>query len=349
MTQKSWPWSTVAAVGDGASELGESDSREFLALYFKVQDPTDEGVSKGVLNELAVSGASSPLSVASGSAICYGLYVSNAVENLTVATPSLGTTGGRVVLQTNWAGTGGASLEARTRLAVKLNSDGVAAIPAVTQTVGVTWEITLATFTITTGGVIALTDARTFRKSTAMVGTDEIEDLAVTAGKLAAAVSNQLVTNGDSHDHVGGDGSPIPAGGLANGAVDTTARLADDIVTDAKAGDRVIQMSRRQGGNSGQWDSPGTTTYTPADVLQQVGTLNLVFSSSSSATVTVTFPLSFVGTPLVLAVASVNSPPILISIGVITSTQVTLQGDTLDGSSISDTVVISWFALGATS
>lgn len=42
---------------------------------------------------------------------------------------------------------------------------------------------------------------------------------------LAAAVVAQLVTNGDSHDHSGGDGSTIPAGGIASAAI-TRAKLS---------------------------------------------------------------------------------------------------------------------------
>ncbi|MCB9135152.1 MAG: hypothetical protein H6636_06985 [Anaerolineales bacterium] len=181
MTQKSWPWDTnppTGGPGDGSAGLNEATSREFLALYFGVQDPTVEGVVKGLtLGELAVGGSASPLEVDAGAAICYGLYISDVKENLTVVTPSLGITGGRVVLQTYWAGTGGALLEARTRLAVKLNADGVAAIPALTQTPGTTWEISLATFTITTGGVITVTDDRTFRVATAMSSKNEFLDV----------------------------------------------------------------------------------------------------------------------------------------------------------------------------
>lgn len=175
MTQLSWPWSTVTGLGDGAAELGEDNSRYMLATLFGVQDPAIEGVSKGVLNELEVTGAATPLQVDTGSAICYGLYFNDAAVNLAIVTPALGTTGGRVVLQTNWAGTGGASLEARTRAAIKYSADGNPAIPNLTQTPGVTWEISLATFTITTGGAITLTDDRTFRRSVYMVGTDEMD------------------------------------------------------------------------------------------------------------------------------------------------------------------------------
>lgn len=185
MTQKSWPWDTnppTGGDGDGAAGLTEASAREFLALYFKVQDPTSEGVSVGVLDELEVSGTSSPLEVAAGSAVCYGLYISDDTEELEVSTPVAGTTGGRVVLRTSWAGQ--PTNEATTRLAVKVSSDGVASIPALTQSAGTVWEISLASFTITTGGVITVTDDRTFRKSTGMVDTAEIHDDAITTAKI---------------------------------------------------------------------------------------------------------------------------------------------------------------------
>lgn len=181
MTQKSWPWDTnppSGSVGDGAAGLNEASAREFLALYFGVQDPSVEGVVKGLaLGELEVSGNSSPLDVDPGAAICYGLYINDAAATVAVSTPAVGVTGGRVVLQTNWAGVGGGSLEARTRLAVLMNTDGNAAIPALTQSAGTTWEISLATFQITTGGVITVTDDRTFRIATAMSSKNEFLDV----------------------------------------------------------------------------------------------------------------------------------------------------------------------------
>jgi hypothetical protein len=48
------------------------------------------------------------------------------------------------------------------RITLVQSSDGVSAIPAAIQTAGTTWDITLATGTITTGGVISLIDARTY-------------------------------------------------------------------------------------------------------------------------------------------------------------------------------------------
>ena len=340
MTQKSWPWSTVTALGDGAAQLNEALSREFLALWFGVQNPAVEGVSKGVGGELAVTGAASPLSVASGSAICYGLYINDAAVNTpAITTPAVGTTGGRVVLQTNWAGTGGGSLEARTRVAVKKSADGVAAIPAVTQVFGTTWEITLATFTITTGGVITVTDARTFRRSTGVVGTAELELLAIATALLAdngvtnpklrdsAAVSvigRSANSAGDPADIAAGandrllarvadalafvqltagmfPAGVVPVGGLADGAVNTTAKLANDIVDDTKAGNRVVQTTHRQGASATDWASAGGSTQTPTAIREQVGSKDYSISGGSLAgTVAVTFPVAFSQPPVIL-------------------------------------------------
>lgn len=245
MTEKSWPWSTVAGLGDGTAELNEALSREFLALYFGVQDPEVEGVCKGLsIGELEVTGIATPLSVDPGAGICYGLYINDAVKTLAITIPAVGTTGGRVVLQTNWAGTGGAPLEARTRLAVKYSADGNPAIPALTQAFGTTWEVSLATFTVTTGGVITVTDDRTFRRSTAMVGTNELDNLAVIHAKIGGdAVWTNNISDGQvttlkiaalnvTSDKIGANA--VIAGKLANGAVDTEARLANDIVGNTK-------------------------------------------------------------------------------------------------------------------
>ena len=146
-TESSRLWTTGGA-GDGASTY----TRDQLAEMFRalLADPTTQGVLLG----LAVSGSTSPLTLAVGAALVYGFwYFCTVAGDVAVTTPSVGTTGFRVVLRAGWT--------AQTvRVAVVMNTDGVAAIPAVTQSAGTTWEITLATGTITTGGAITLTDAR---------------------------------------------------------------------------------------------------------------------------------------------------------------------------------------------
>lgn len=153
MTEKSQFWYTngfTGATGDGAAPYTQEEFRAHNDALF------GEGVVAGAENELAVSGTASPLAVATGRAQVNGFhYWNDASKNLTVTTPIVGTTGGRVVLRADWTA-------ATVRLAVLLNTDGVATIPALTQTSGTLYEISLASFTVTTGGVITLADTRAF-------------------------------------------------------------------------------------------------------------------------------------------------------------------------------------------
>ncbi|MCA9972458.1 MAG: hypothetical protein KC425_19690 [Anaerolineales bacterium] len=153
MAEKSQFWYTdgfTGATGDGAAPYTQEEFRAYNAARL------GEGVIAGAGNGLAVSGSASPLSVATGRAQVAGFhYWNDSAKSLAVTTPVVGTTGGRVILRANWTA-------ATVRLFVLLNTDGNAGIPALTQNAGVTYEISLASFTITTGGVITLTDTRTF-------------------------------------------------------------------------------------------------------------------------------------------------------------------------------------------
>lgn len=188
------PWETQTGTGDGANSYTQDQSNEFFRL-FDVRDPSVEGVNFGVWNELAVSGVATPLSVASGAGVCYGRYWNSSAVNLTVTTPTVGTTGGRVVLRATWATN-------TIRLAVKMSADGNATIPALTQTAGTTWEISLATFLITTGGVITVTDDRTFRKPTGRLADGDIDDAAMLANGVitGAKIASGTVVPGNIAD-----------------------------------------------------------------------------------------------------------------------------------------------------
>jgi len=115
------------------------------------------------------------------------------------------------------------------------------------------------------------------------------------------------VTNGDAHNHVGGDGAAIAAGGLADGAVDTTARLANNIVDDTKVGNRVPQFYRRQGGSATYWDTVGTTDYTPTSVRMQAGAIQVIVpNGATTGNTTITFPVAFSAKPLVFVTLLAN-------------------------------------------
>jgi hypothetical protein len=153
MAEKSLFWFTDGfdgAIGDGAAPYTEEEFRGYNAALL------GEGVVADAGNELAVTGTATPLAVNTGRAQVAGFhYFNTASVDLAVTTPSVGTTGGRVALVADWT-------TATVRLAIKLNTDGNVAIPGMTQTPGVLYEISLASFTVTTGGVITLTDTRQF-------------------------------------------------------------------------------------------------------------------------------------------------------------------------------------------
>ena len=103
-------------------------------------------------------------------------------------------------------------------------------------------------------------------------------------------VGSGLVTNGNSHDHDGGDGNQIPTGGLAANSVD-----------DTKAGNRVPQFYRRQGGSSSNWSSEGSSNYTPGAVRMQAGVRTVPIADGQGVGSTaISFPTSFGNTPIVI-------------------------------------------------
>jgi len=301
MTEKSRFW-TDAGVGD--MPAGGYSADEFAAVIRRLtlSDPTAEGVLRGVDNELAVSGSASPLAVASGAAIVYGIeYDNSASLNLTVSTPASGTTGGRVNLTADWS--------AQTiRAAVQMNTDGNPAIPALTQTPGSEWSIPLATFTITTAGAITLTDAREFCHFSTQLTADMIE--AVTAYSVIGRASSgegaaAAIAAGDNQVLALVSGvlafTSVVAALLGSGAV-TADKIAADSVDDTKLGDRAPQFYRRQGGNSSDWSANGSTTYTPTAVRMQSGVTSVVIADGDTyEDAAVTFPTAFSNKPIVIA------------------------------------------------
>ena len=158
-----------------------------------------EGVLRGHLNELAVSVAGSALRTASGRAVVDGtVFENDANLDLTPATPTAGTTALRVVLHKGWA-------SGTVEIELLEAADGVATPPAVTQTGGATWEISLATAEVTTGGVLqTLVDTRDFVSVAALyqllIGSAERGELMQHARFSGTAVgggaNNEVVGNG---------------------------------------------------------------------------------------------------------------------------------------------------------
>ena len=138
-------WETQTGTGDGATSYTQDQAND-RDRYFDVQDPTTQGVAYkgGGLDSLEVTGTSMPLDVASGAAVCWLRYWNDAATTVDVAAPVVDT-GGRVVLNTDWAAN-------TTRLAIALNTVGNTAPPALVQTIGTQWQISLASFVIDSAG-----------------------------------------------------------------------------------------------------------------------------------------------------------------------------------------------------
>lgn len=164
MTERSRPWGGTVT-GD-AGPYSDDQWHNTWRSIIGSQD-ANEGVFQDQLNELAVSGTATPVSVASGrSLVRGGWYESDAAVTVAIPTPSVSTRIDRIVLRKSWT--------AQTiRIARVAGVEGAGA-PALTQSNGVTWEIPLAQASITTGGVITVTDERTF-----------IGNIAVRVGTLA--------------------------------------------------------------------------------------------------------------------------------------------------------------------
>lgn len=182
MVEKSILW-TTGATGDGTTEYTQSEVIRWLRQAW-LADNTTEGPLKGYSGELEVTGASSPVAVAAGGAFVYGFpYWSTASENVVIPTPSAQTRIDRVVLRVSWA--------AQTVRIERLAGTEGAAAPALTQSDGTTWEISLAQCSITTGGTITVTDEREWARPN--IGVDE--------NMIDASVAGNALT--------GGDGTPL--------------------------------------------------------------------------------------------------------------------------------------------
>lgn len=162
MAERSIAW-TTNATGDGTSGGYSAANWQNMNLKMFITNPATEGVLYGVGNNLATAGASSPVAVNTGSALVYGIWYENdASVNVTIPTPASSTRVDVIVLRASWA----AQTVRITRIA---GTEGGGA-PALTQTANTTWDIPLANVSITTGGVITLTDRRTWVKHPGVYG-----------------------------------------------------------------------------------------------------------------------------------------------------------------------------------
>jgi hypothetical protein len=271
MAERSQFWST-GTTGDGTTTITEAQAiewfRDIMIPFASAGPNTAQGVLFGVLGELAVTGATSPVAVAAGAAVVEGYYYKNdASVNVAIPTPAGSTRIDRIVLRAQHGVT-------RTVRITRIAGIEGAGAPAITQTAGTTWDIPLAQVSITTGGAITLTDQRTFAYFATKVKTSMLDDLAIATGKIADdAVTNAKLRNSAAVSVIGrsvnsaGDPADIAAGAnetvlmrtgdVVQFAALATAQLPNNGVTDAKLRDSAALSVIGRSANS---------TGDPADI-----------------------------------------------------------------------------------
>jgi len=141
----------------------------------------------------------------------------------------------------------------------------------------------------------------------------------------------------------------------------TTTMIVDDAVDDTKAGNRVPQFYRRQGGDANAWNVTGSTDYTPTAVRMQAGIfLATIADGTTNTSVVITFPVAFSSAPIVYASMEEEGNFAAGVHGLITearagdlmlanyTTKATFKLETSDDSSVSGDKVctIAWLAIG---
>lgn len=332
MTQYSWCWECIG-VGDGDARTVNDIIAQNMFLgnlnpdTAGVVDWTDANAIPGITNPptggLAPTNPSGDtVRIATGVGLVQGwIYVNDANVDFDVSGGNANATDIIVLQRGDPASVG------TVRLAHKRGPGGGTA--TVTQSV-TTWEVKIAEVTLDgSGDFSSLSDVREYVETPLKVNTASLVDDAVTTAKIAdTAVTNaKLATDAVTNAKVATD------------AIDTN-ELVDDSVDDTKAGNRVAQFYRRQGGDATQWDTEGTTAYTPTAVRVQVGSASIGVGGG-----TVTFPVAFSATPIVLVQIN-DVVPVIPVINGVTASQFDCDTYDHDGTSFGSTTGIRWIAIG---
>ena len=155
MAETSGFWTTSGA-GKGDQVASYTQAHHSTALMLAAGAKGLDGVATSYLNGLAVTAGSGKVTVGTGGGLVDGKwYTNSAAINHTISSPTAGTERiDRIVLQAVWS-----SFTVRcVKLAGTASSSPTP--PALTQTRGGTFEISLAQVRVTSAGVITVTDER---------------------------------------------------------------------------------------------------------------------------------------------------------------------------------------------
>ena len=166
MAETSLLWPTTGS-GDVSPHSVATVSGMFAVISNALSAGANAGVVPGALNELVSTVSGTNILVATGWAIVDGHpYTNTTIKTVTPVIPVVGTTGRRLVLRASWS-----SVTQTVRITEISSADGTAAIPAMTQTSGTTYDIPLCQYTvaITTGNIAAFVENRVLAEANASV------------------------------------------------------------------------------------------------------------------------------------------------------------------------------------
>lgn len=295
MTERSGPWDG-SSIGD-ATEAAYDAPSEFARFLEGLHGGMTNrgGVVVNKLNKLQVTapGSISPCSVASGWAYVYGTwYESDSAVSVAIPTPAVSTRVDRIVLRKSWS--------PQTVRITRIEGVEGGGAPALVQS-GTTWDLPLAQVSITTGGVITLTDQREYIPKVTSDNLD-LSALFNDAEGDPSSVSNAAADGGSSyasrrnhtHNYGFNDAEGNPAD-LAGSAADGTSAWPS-------RRDHVHQGFNDGEGNPTDTESSasadGTSTYSARrEHRHQLGILEGAqlrasaqnFNSGTSTTLDVTF------------------------------------------------------------
>jgi len=176
-----WPTGTT---GDGATEYTDTQLFAWLRRTFNSDHPS-AGPLAGYGGELEVTADSGKVTIGTGAAYVYGIpYESDTAEEVSIPTPAGSARIDRIVLRADWS--------AKTVRITRIPGTEGGAAPSLTQTPGAIYDVPLAQVSVTTGGIITVTDERVYCRFATRVAAENLDDGAVTTDKLA----NNAVTTG---------------------------------------------------------------------------------------------------------------------------------------------------------
>jgi hypothetical protein len=137
------------------NDIGDGTAYTATQHFAWLQSTFGDGICTGRNLELDYEVSSGNVIIKTGAAYVGGAFYENTTNvTVTIPTPSIGTTGHRIVVRKN------TTLQT-TRITLLSSSDGVASIPAITQD-GTNWDFSVCTVTKTTAGVVTVTDTRRY-------------------------------------------------------------------------------------------------------------------------------------------------------------------------------------------